>query len=145
MDYSIGILSDVSVIAMLAAAAVIDIRTRRIPDRLVLAGAAAGSIFLLLDVQRGSLSGLMGGMTAGLLMFFVHKITKDGIGLGDVKLFGCTGMYLGLEGTVSAMLTAVVLSGLYSFVLICISRDNKQREIPFAPFILAGALGAILF
>lgn len=145
MHYSIRLLSYFTVIAMLAAAAIIDISTRRIPDRLVLAGAAAGMFFLLFDTYRGLLNGLMGGITAGLVLLVVHNITKDGLGLGDVKLFGCTGIYLGLEGAVSAMVTAAVLSGLYSLILICINRDNKNREIPFAPFILAGALGAMLF
>lgn len=87
----------------------------------------------------------MGGMTAGLVLFLIYCITNGGLGLGDVKLFGCVGIYLGFFSTVSAMLMATVLSGLYSLVLICINRGNKKREIPFAPFILAGALAAIIF
>lgn len=145
MNHSIGTISSIIAITMLTSAAVIDIRTHRIPDRLVLAGALAGLLFLLFDAQRGLVNGLIGGITSGLSMLLVHKITRDGLGLGDVKLLGCTGIYLGLEGILSAMATAVVLSGLYSLILICISRDNKKREIPFAPFILVGALGAILF
>lgn len=145
MNYSIGTVSHIAAVAMLISAAVIDIRTRRIPDGLLMAGAVAGVLFLLFDTRKVLLDGLTGGITAGLLMFLVHKITRDGLGLGDVKLFGCTGIYLGLESILSVMVTAVLLSGLYGLILICINRDNKKREIPFAPFILAGALGVMFF
>ncbi|MEA4846995.1 MAG: A24 family peptidase [Clostridiaceae bacterium] len=133
------------VIVLLIAASIIDIRERRIPDKLVLTGTAAGLGFSLLDPQIELSTSLMGGMTAGLVLLLVHYITKGSLGLGDVKLFGCSGIYLGFEGTVSAMLISTVLSGFFSLILICINRDNKKREIPFAPFILAGVLIVIIF
>jgi leader peptidase (prepilin peptidase)/N-methyltransferase len=133
------------VIVLLIAASIIDIRERRIPDKLVLTGTAAGLGFSLLDPQIELSTSLMGGMTAGLVLLLVHYITKGSLGLGDVKLFGCSGIYLGFEGIVSAMLISTVLSGFFSLILICINRDNKKREIPFAPFILAGVLIVIIF
>lgn len=134
-----------SVFAILAAAAIIDIRKSIIPDRLVFTGAAAGLILKLFNTRNGFLDGLIGGMTAGLVLLLVYHITKGGLGLGDVKLFGCIGVYLGFEKTFSAMFIACMLSGLLSMVLICLSRDNKKREIPFAPFVLAGAIMAVVF
>ena len=133
-----------AVIVLLTAAAIIDIKERRIPDKLVFAGAAIGLIFSLFDSNRGFLDSLIGGVTAGLVLLLIHYITKGGLGLGDVKLFGCAGIYLGLESTVSAMLLAAATSGLFSLVLICINRDNKKRELPFAPFILMGVLTAVI-
>lgn len=139
------VLSYLAVIVLLTVAAIIDVRERRIPDKLVMTGAAAGLVFSLFDLSGGILNRLMGGVTAGLVLFFIYYITKGGIGLGDVKLFGCAGIYLGIGNTVSAMLIAAVLSGLFSLILICINRDNKKRELPFAPFILAGVLASIVF
>lgn len=129
--------------ALLAAAAVIDIREHRIPDKLIVSGAALCLTIRLL--HPGSLSdSLIGGAGAVLILLLIHLITKGGIGLGDVKLFGCIGLYFGLENTVSAMLIAAMSSGLFSLVLICINRDNRKREIPFAPFMTAGMLAAVL-
>lgn len=142
---NIGLLSYAAVIAMLSIAAVVDIKEHRIPDVLILAGTATGLIFSLLDPRKGVLSSFMGGMTVGLILLVIHCITKGGLGLGDVKLFGCTGIYLGLEHTASAIVIASILSGLYSLVLVAINSENKKREIPFAPFILAGVLAAIVF
>ena len=138
-------LSYFAVIALLILAAIIDVREYRIPDKLVVVGAVVGLTFSLFDPPRGFLNSLIGGVAAGIVLLLIYYITKGGLGLGDVKLFGCVGFYLGIESTVSAMLIAAVLSGLFSLVLICINRDNKKREIPFAPFILAGTLAAIMF
>jgi leader peptidase (prepilin peptidase) / N-methyltransferase len=133
------------VFAILITASIIDIRERRIPNNLIIAGVFTGLALKLYDTEHGLLDGLMGGMSAGLVLLLIYYITRGGLGLGDVKLFGCIGIYLGLESTVSAMLIAAFLSGLYSLALICIDRNNKKREIPFAPFIMAGTLAAIVF
>ncbi len=133
-----------TMVILLSAAAIIDIRKKRIPDKLVLAGTVAGLAFVLIDPQREFLSSILGGATAGLVLLLIHYITKGGLGLGDVKLFGCSGIFLGFESTVSAMLISAVLSGLFSMVLICLNPDNKKSEIPFAPFILAGVLAVII-
>lgn len=135
----------ITVVVLLFAASIIDIRERRIPDKLVLAGAAGGLAFVLINPQIDLLNSLMGGVTAGVVLLLVYYITRGGIGLGDVKLFGCSGIYLGFENTVSAMLISAVLAGLFSLSLICINRDNKKREIPYAPFILAAVLAVIIF
>ena len=141
---NINIASYLVVFAILITASIIDIRERRIPDNLIIAGVVIGLTITLFNPEHGFLDGLIGGTTAGLVMLLISCITKGGLGLGDVKLFGCIGIYLGLESTASAMLIAAVLSGLFSLVLICINRDNKKREIPFAPFIMAGALAAVM-
>ena len=133
-----------TIVILLSAAAIIDIRKKRIPDKLVLAGTVAGLAFVLIDPQREFLSSILGGATAGLVLLLIHYITKGGLGLGDVKLFGCSGIFLGFESTVSAMLISAVLRGLFSMVLICLNPDNKKSEIPFAPFILAGVLAVII-
>ena len=133
-----------TIVILLSAAAIIDIRKKRIPDKLVLAGTVAGLAFVLIDPQREFLSSILGGATAGLVLLLIHYITKGGLGLGDVKLFGCSGIFLGFERIISAMLISAVLSGLFSIVLICLNPDNKKSEIPFAPFILAGVLAVII-
>lgn len=141
----IRMISNFTAVVLVLAASIIDIRERRIPDKLVLAGAFVGLLISLIDPQRGFLTGLLGGIRAGAVLILVRYITKGGLGLGDVKLFSCVGIYLRFEDTVSAMFIAAVLSGLYSLALICINKDNNKLELPFAPFILAGVLAAIVF
>lgn len=143
MDLNAENITNMTLVAFAALAAFIDIRTRRVPDRLILTAAMAGIAFLYVDQDGGWLDGLLGGAAAGLILLLVHWVTRGGFGLGDVKLFGCSGIYLGLVGVLSAMMLAFVLSGICSLVLICINRENRKREIPFAPFILLGILGTV--
>lgn len=130
--------------AVLAGAAFIDIRERRIPDRLIIAGIAAGIAVRLLGPQGGITDGIIGGISAFAVLLAVHLVTRGSLGLGDVKLMGCIGFCLGVERVFSILLVSVILIGLYGLVLVCIDRENRSRELPFAPFLLAGTLIAML-
>ncbi|MGE5677367.1 MAG: prepilin peptidase [Pseudomonadota bacterium] len=138
-----GTSSIITVLIMLIIASFADIRTRRIPDLLMFSFSAAGLLYILLDTNRELPDGLMGAFTGVLFMGLAYKAAGGGLGLGDVKLFGCTGIYLGLEDTLAAMLVSVILCGLFSLALIGVNRENRKRELPFAPFVLAGALAVI--
>ena len=77
-------------------------------------------------------------------MYEHHTKTKGDLGMGDVKLFACVGLYLGLEKVMQAMFYSAILSGIIGIVLIIISVSNKKKIMPFAPFMLVGTLVAIL-
>jgi leader peptidase (prepilin peptidase)/N-methyltransferase len=70
-----------------------------------------------------------------------------GMGLGDVKLSGLLGAHLAWLGwgtlAVGAF-SAFALGGLTSLVLLLGGRAGRKTRIPFGPFMLAGALLAIL-
>ena len=83
---------------LLLIAAVSDYRTRRIPNELVLAGAAAGllgnTLFstLPLDGFVTALQGLATGLAAFLPLYLLRLM-----GAGDVKLMAMVGAFLGLQ------------------------------------------------
>lgn len=58
------------------------------------------------------------------------------IGLGDVKLLGAGGIWLGLTGLAIAIVVSCILGGIWGLV-------KKQKYIPFAPFFLVGAIIAL--
>jgi leader peptidase (prepilin peptidase)/N-methyltransferase len=87
-------------------AATLDIRSKRIPNELVLAMAAAWVITitpkLLLDTAAGILlmkDSLFGFLVGGGLFLIVYMISRKGLGGGDVKFMAVTGLYLGFSGT----------------------------------------------
>src|SRR4051812_26472994 len=91
----LGILAGTGFTVILVFAAIGDVRTRRIPNRLVLALALLG--FLYCAVTRGpmwgglrALEGLFVGM--GLWLPFY---ALGWLGAGDVKLVGAAGAWLG--------------------------------------------------
>ncbi|MEA3386096.1 MAG: A24 family peptidase [Thermodesulfobacteriota bacterium] len=101
------------VIILVVVAALIDVRSRRIPNYLTLSGWGAG---LMYHVVTGGLEGLMfsfAGLVLGIcLLIFFYLL--GGVGAADVKLMGAIGAFLGWKGVFIAFLFSAIIGGLYS-------------------------------
>ena len=70
-----------------------------------------------------------------------------GMGFGDVKLTGVLGLYLGWLGWGSlavGLFLGFLLGGVFGIALILVKKGGRKTAVPFGPFMLAGALIAIL-
>jgi prepilin peptidase CpaA len=99
---------------ILIAAAVSDVRTRKIPNHLVLALAVTGIVASI--AGRPIVSGMLHG-SAGLLtglLCWLPFYAAGWLGAGDVKLFAAASAWLGpvgsLEGTIAAACSGAVLA-----------------------------------
>lgn len=99
---------------ILVAAAIGDLRTRRIPNRLVAVLAVCGFVFSV--AQYPMLSGVTragGGLMVGLLCWLPFY-ALGWLGAGDVKLYAAAGAWLGpmraLDGALVGALSGAVLS-----------------------------------
>ncbi len=104
------------VLATVAVAALIDIRTRRIPNLLTF-GSAAGA--LAYHAGTGGLHGLgssAGGWAIGVGLF-LPMFLLGGMGAGDVKLLGAVGAWLGPMGVLYAGLYSVLAGGALALVV----------------------------
>jgi leader peptidase (prepilin peptidase) / N-methyltransferase len=132
-----------SLVAMLCIVSVADLRTRLIPDGPLLAGLAlalgAGEL-----ADPGSLPvRLLAGVAASGFLLAAALIRPDGMGLGDVKLAGVLGAYLGGR-VIEAMLVAFATGSVAGLALIARHGFSaRTRTIPFAPFLALGALIAV--
>ena len=102
-------------LAVVATAAVIDIRTHRIPNLLTFPSLL---IALALQFAFNGTSGLILGvlgMLVGVALFLL-PFALGGMGAGDVKLMAVAGAFLGPEGA----LWAALFSGLAGGVLVII-------------------------
>ncbi|WP_309638560.1 A24 family peptidase [Methylibium sp.] len=108
-------------IALVMAAVVFDLRTRRIPNSLVLAGMALGLLFQTVAPSGGGLfngagDGSLGpaqallGAATGLALFMPMYALRT-LGAADVKLLGMVGMWLGAEPVAWAALWALLAGG----------------------------------
>ncbi len=69
------------------------------------------------------------------------------MGFGDVKLAGVLGLHLGWLGWGQLALGAFLaffLGGVVGLALIATGRATRKSAIPFGPFMLVGALVAVL-
>ena len=133
--------------------AFIDARQRRLPNLATLPSYPAS--LLLLGVAAPFVAGGSGrfihaliGMAAGLAFFgLLLLVSPTGIGLGDVKLAGPLGAYLGWLGAaafVTGLLAAWLLAAVTAIGLLVARRATRKSEIPFGPFLIAATLGVVL-
>lgn len=131
---------------------VIDLAAYRLPDAIV--GPTYPLLFATLAVAAALSSdwGRFGraAAAAALLLagyFVLALLAPDGLGLGDVKLAGLLGAFLGWLGwsqTFLGTLVAFVLSGLVAGALLISRRATRRSAFPFGPLMVAGAvLGAV--
>lgn len=128
-------------------ASVGDIRSKRIPNRLV--GAMLGAWVLVIvphlffQTQRALfavLDGALGFLLAGAVFLLVYLISRKGLGGGDVKLMAVSGLYLGFDAVLPAMLYGSLLAALTGGVLILFKKIKPSDSIPLAPFLYVGML-----
>jgi leader peptidase (prepilin peptidase) / N-methyltransferase len=131
----------VSALIVLAA---IDIDHRLLPNKIVYPLAAYGVIATLL-VDRGDLvENLVAGAGAFIFLLVAVLAYPAGMGMGDVKLGGAMGLYLG--ASVIPALLAAFLSG--SVVgLVIIAREGaagRKKAVPFGIFLALGGIVGVL-
>lgn len=134
---------DVSLLAVVAAAALSDLRTRLIPDGVLAAGLAVLPPLCALGAPADPLARLGWGATAAGLLLVAALLRPDGMGLGDAKLAGVLGVYL-RAGIVPAFLVAFAAGAFAGAVLVARHGwEARRRTVPFAPFLGGGALIAL--
>lgn len=134
------------------ALAAIDIAVKRLPDALtlpaypilitLLTGAAiAGHDFGAL------LRALLGGLTLAGVYLVLALVRPGQLGGGDIKLAGVAGLALGWLGwpiLMAGVALGFVLSAIASLALLAARRITLHSAICFGPFLLGGALLAML-
>ena len=123
----------------------IDIRHRRIPDWAVLPG--IGVFFILRVFIAGDYPVIVfWEMSAGAIIFsVVYMITRGKLGVGDIKFAALMGIFTGFPGWFYAVATASVLGLIIAAGGWLLGYLNRESKIPFAPFLVAGSLGAYYF
>ncbi|MBR4798730.1 MAG: prepilin peptidase [Clostridia bacterium] len=98
----------------------------------------------LTALWKGLLSGFVYGAGLLLVSLLLDKILKkDTLGGGDIKLFAVIGLYLGMVGTLFAVIFACVLGLLFAIARRAFKKEGEQ--IPFGPAIAASATLMLLF
>lgn len=133
--------------AISVALTLIDIDVRKLPNVIVLPSYVVALVLLAVaSVLSNDYSGLVRAgiaMSALVIAYFLMAfIYPGGMGLGDVKLAGVIGIYLGWIGwgaLAVGALAAFVLGGIFALLLISAKKATRKSGVPFGPWMLAGA------
>jgi prepilin signal peptidase PulO-like enzyme (type II secretory pathway) len=127
------------------AASWIDVRARIIPNRLLLAGAAALAVLLAFDGPGAFVAAVEGAALFLAFALALALLSRGGMGMGDVKYLTLVGGALGPGAGLVALYATMAAGGLYAAALLAAHRARRGTRIAFAPFIAAGSMaGALL-
>lgn len=114
-DSSHAVINVAALLALLACAVWFDIRTRRIPNRLVLSGLAmsfATQAFIGLHGLQAWGLGLLAGFGLLLPLYLLRAM-----GAGDVKLMALVGSFLGPVSTLGVVVATLISGGVLAIVV----------------------------
>ncbi len=126
-----------------------DFRTRIIPDAFLFPLMLIGLILITFFNFPTSISDAVTGATFGYLMASIIGFTFDWrmrrhnpnadipIGMGDIKLIGVGGIWLGTTGLAWALIIACLSGAIWG-------RAKHQKFIPFAPFFMIGGILSLI-
>ena len=131
-------------VAALIALAAIDFDHKILPNKIVYPLAAYGVVATLLVDQDDLAENLIAG--AGAFAFLLAAVIAypRGMGMGDVKLAGAMGLYLGLS-VIPALLAAFLSGSVVGLAII--AREGaagRKKAVPFGVFLALGGIVGVL-
>ena len=131
-------------VAALIALAAIDYDHKLLPNKIVYPLAVYGVIATLLVDQDDLVENLIAGAGAFAFLLLAVLAYPRGMGMGDVKLAGAMGLFLGLS-IIPALLVAFLSGTLVGVVIL--AREGaagRKKAVPFGVFLALGGIVGVL-
>jgi leader peptidase (prepilin peptidase)/N-methyltransferase len=131
-------------VAALIALAGIDLDHKLLPNKIVYPLAAWGAVAVLIADRGDIVEHLVAGAGAFLFLFAAALAYPRGMGMGDVKLAGAMGIYLGAS-VIPALLIAFLAGSVVGIVIIAREgAEARKKAVPFGIFLALGGIVAVL-
>jgi leader peptidase (prepilin peptidase)/N-methyltransferase len=124
--------------------ALIDLEHHIIPNRINALAAVAAIVLGTTLNPGGEPARLIAGAAAGGFLLLAALVNPRGMGMGDVKLAGVLGLFLG-RAVAPAMLIALLSAVAVGVVMMARARpaDRRALGLPFGPFLAFGGVVAL--
>lgn len=130
----------------LAVCAVFDGLRRQIPLIVVWAGMLLAVCLQVGGCMEGvSLLSAVLSLTPGLGFFLLSFLTGEKVGYGDGWVLLMIGLFMGIYRCFLILLIGLLVESAVAVVLLSLRKIQRDREIPFSPFLLLGAGVAVCF
>jgi leader peptidase (prepilin peptidase)/N-methyltransferase len=132
-----------ALVTLMVPVVLIDLEHRLIPNRLT-GPFAVLAVVLCIVLEPGLLpEHLIAGVAAGGFFLVAALAHPRGMGMGDVKLAGVMGLYLG-RAVAPAILLGLVAGVLVGALIIARlgMAEGRRTAVPFGPFLALGAIAA---
>jgi leader peptidase (prepilin peptidase)/N-methyltransferase len=126
-----------------------DLDQRLLPDALTLPVIPIALVYAFSGLNPLVGDGWIGAVIAAIAIPAVLYLPSipfgaGAFGMGDVKLLVGVGLLLGLARAVGGVLSGLLLAGVVLVVLLAAKRIGRRSYVPFGPFLIIGALWAVL-
>ncbi len=132
-------------VAFLVPIALIDLDHRIIPNRLTLPAAVLAIVLGTALDPGGEVERLIAGAAAAAVLGLPALIRPGGMGMGDAKLVGVLGLFLG-AAVVPAFFVAFIAGTVVGIVIMVRKgvAQGRKTAVPFGPFLAMGAIVGVL-
>ncbi len=132
-----------TITVVLLLATLTDLRSRVVPNGLMLGAAVAGLVLAATEGPPQLASAVLAGLTLSAPLMALALVKPDGIGMGDVKMVAVLGLLMGWQA-LAALLAGCLLAGMTG-VLVSLGsrRPPSQVMLPLVPFLALGALPVV--
>jgi leader peptidase (prepilin peptidase)/N-methyltransferase len=137
----------------LALGTFVDLEHMIIPDRVTLGGIALGIVLSMLVPALHFETTFVGGLGAafigalagsgllwGVALLGKALFKKDAMGMGDVKLLGAIGAFLGWVAVLFTVMVSSFFGALVGVTLVAMKKKDMQSRIPYGPYLALAAL-----
>jgi leader peptidase (prepilin peptidase)/N-methyltransferase len=131
-------------LALLVLLTATDLEQRRLPHLLLDPLIAMAVVFLPFNPAIDPIDALIGAAAAVAFLGVLALGVRGGLALGDLYLVAPIGSMLGWPSIFTALFAAAFLAAGTSLVLLAARRVGMRSYIPFGPFLVGGAVIALL-
>jgi leader peptidase (prepilin peptidase)/N-methyltransferase len=132
-------------VAFLVPIALIDLDHKLIPNRLTAPAAILAIVLGTALDPGGEVERLIAGLAAATALALPSLLHPGGMGMGDAKLVGVLGLFLG-QAIVPAFFVAFVAGTALGIAIILRKgmSEGRRTKIPFGPFLALGGVVGVL-
>ncbi len=134
----------------LIALSFIDIDHQLLPDSIILPLMWLGLLLSLSGLFTDAHASIIGAAAGYLVLWGVYHLFKlvtgkEGMGYGDFKLLALLGAWLGWQYLPMIILLSSLVGAVFGTLMIVLSRQDRNKPIPFGPYLAAAGWIALLW
>jgi leader peptidase (prepilin peptidase)/N-methyltransferase len=143
--FSLGLLLATLYICFFIVIFFIDLEHHLVLNRVIYPAIVVALLAIPITPNHNAVKLLAGGAIGFGVLFLIAFIYPAGMGMGDVKLTTFIGLVVGFPAVFVALLFSFVAGGLVGGGLLLTGLKGRKDPIPFAPFLVAGGMIAMLY
>ena len=122
----------------------IDYEHQILPNVITLPGIVVGILFNLIGAGPGWVDSLIGAAVGAGVLYLIAEIYyrvrhEEGLGMGDVKMLGMIGAFLGWKLVVLTLVISSFLGSIIGVFVLISRKESLKYAMPFGTFLAVGA------